>query len=187
MNVLVVVDMQNDFIDGALGTVEAMNILPNVLARMITFDGLILATRDTHQENYLETQEGRRLPVVHCVEGTHGWEIRKEVQELLSMEPINKPTFGSVILGDILKQFNDEMEPIESVTLIGLCTDICVISNAMLLKAYLPEAAIKVDAVCCAGVSPESHKLALDAMKACQIEILNEELWQTAPDSNRKQ
>ncbi len=174
MNILVVVDMQNDFIDGALGTVEAMNILPNVLARIVTFDGLVLATRDTHQENYLETQEGKKLPVVHCIEGTRGWEIRPEIQELLAMEPINKPTFGSVVLGDILKTFHEEMEPIESITLIGVCTDICVVSNAMLLKAYLPEVPIKVDALCCAGVTPESHKLALDAMKACQIEILNE-------------
>lgn len=174
MNVLVVVDMQNDFIDGALGTVEAIQILPAVMARIITFDGLVLATRDTHQENYLETEEGKNLPVVHCVEGTHGWEIKDEIKELLAMEPINKPTFGSVVLGDVLKQFHTEMEPIDSITLIGLCTDICVISNAMLLKAYLPEVPIKVDASCCAGVTPLSHKRALEAMKACQIEVINE-------------
>lgn len=174
MNVLVVVDMQNDFIDGALGTAEAVSILPNVMARIMTFEGLVLATQDTHGNDYLDTQEGKKLPIVHCIKDSWGWEIKSEIKELLYMDPIEKPTFGSEVLGSILKQFHEEKEKIDSITLIGLCTDICVISNAMLLKAFLPEVPIYVDAACCAGVTPESHKQALEAMKACQIEILHE-------------
>ena len=169
MKVLVVVDMQNDFIDGALGTPEAVSIVPHVMVKMMNFDGLVLATRDTHQENYLETQEGGKLPVVHCVEGTKGWEIRPEVAELLIASPIDKPAFGSEALGNILKEMHEKMEPIESITLVGLCTDICVISNALLVKAFLPEVPVIVDAACCAGVTPESHQRALEAMKVCQI------------------
>lgn len=174
MKVLLVIDMQNDFITGSLGTPEAVSILSNVMVKMMGFDGVVLATRDTHGENYLETQEGKKLPVVHCVKGTEGWEIKKEIQELLLAKPIDKPTFGSMALAGILKEFQENMEPIESITLIGLCTDICVISNAMILKAAFPEIPIIVDASCCAGVTPESHKRALEAMKACQIEVINE-------------
>ena len=172
MNILVVIDMQNDFIDGALGTPEAVAIVPKVMVKMMNFDGLVLATRDTHGENYLERQEGKKLPVVHCIKGTHGWEIKDEIQQLLISQPIDKPTFGSEALGKVLKDLNNDVEPIDSITLVGLCTDICVISNAMLLKAFLPEVPIMVDASCCAGVTPESHERALEAMKACQIEII---------------
>ena len=172
MNILVVVDMQNDFIDGALGTPEAVAIVPKVMVKMMNFDGLVLATRDTHGEDYLEKQEGKNLPVAHCIKGTHGWEIKDEIQQLLISQPIDKPTFGSEALGKVLKDLNNDVEPIDSITLVGLCTDICVISNAMLLKAFLPEVPIMVDASCCAGVTPESHERALEAMKACQIEII---------------
>ena len=170
--ILIVVDMQNDFIDGALGTPEAVAIVPKVMVKMMNFDGLVLATRDTHGEDYLERQEGKKLPVVHCIKGTHGWEIKDEIQQLLISQPIDKPTFGSEALGNVLKDLNNDVEPIDSITLVGLCTDICVISNAMLLKAFLPEVPIMVDASCCAGVTPESHERALEAMKACQIEII---------------
>ena len=172
MNILVVIDMQNDFIDGALGTPEAVAIVPKVMVKMMNFDGLVLATRDTHGEDYLERQEGKKLPVVHCIKGTHGWEIKDEIQQLLISQPIDIPTFGSEALGKVLKDLNNDVEPIDSITLVGLCTDICVISNAMLLKAFLPEVPIMVDASCCAGVTPESHERALEAMKACQIEII---------------
>ena len=172
MNILVVIDMQNDCIDGALGTPEAVAIVPKVMVKMMNFDGLVLATRDTHGEDYLERQEGKKLPVVHCIKGTHGWEIKDEIQQLLISQPIDKPTFGSEALGKVLKDLNNDVEPIDSITLVGLCTDICVISNAMLLKAFLPEVPIMVDASCCAGVTPESHERALEAMKACQIEII---------------
>lgn len=172
MNILVVIDVQNDFIDGALGTPEAVAIVPKVMVKMMNFDGLVLATRDTHGEDYLERQEGKKLPVVHCIKGTHGWEIKDEIQQLLISQPIDKPTFGSEALGKVLKDLNNDVEPIDSITLVGLCTDICVISNAMLLKAFLPEVPIMVDASCCAGVTPESHERALEAMKACQIEII---------------
>ncbi len=173
MNLLIVIDMQNDFIDGALGTPEAQKIVPRVIEKIKKFDGTVLATRDTHGDNYLSTQEGRNLPIVHCVKGTEGHRIRAEIAELIKTEPIDKPAFGSAELGNKLAEMN-KTEKIDSVTLIGLCTDICVISNAMLIKAFLPEAAVTVDAACCAGVTPESHKQALAAMKVCQIKIENE-------------
>ena len=171
MNVLIVVDMQNDFIDGTLGTKEAVSIVSNVVERIKTFKGLILATRDTHNKDYLSTQEGRKLPVEHCIKGSKGWEIREEIAKLIKEEPIDKPAFGSWELADRLFLIDQE-EKIESITLIGLCTDICVISNALLLKAFLPEVPISVDASCCAGVTKESHEQALEAMKMCQIQIL---------------
>lgn len=173
MKILVVVDMQNDFIDGALGTPEAVKIVPRVVQRIRDFDGLVIATRDTHEENYLDTQEGKKLPVKHCIRGTKGWEIRPEIQELLQEIPIDKPTFGSEELGQRLKNCRKSEGTIESITLVGLCTDICVISNALLLKACLPEVPIIVDASCCAGVTPESHVQALNAMKMCQVEIMD--------------
>ncbi len=173
MNVLAVIDMQNDFIDGALGTPEAQKIVPHVIEKIKNFDGTVLATRDTHGENYLSTQEGRNLPVIHCVKGTEGHELRGGIAELIKTEPIDKPTFGSAELGKKLAEMN-KAEKIDGITLIGLCTDICVISNAMLIKAFLPEVPITVDAGCCAGVTPESHKQALAAMKVCQIKIENE-------------
>lgn len=181
MDILVVVDMQNDFVSGALGTAEAREIVPYVVGRVV--EGLnrgeeILFTRDTHQENYMDTQEGRRLPVPHCVRGTAGWEIIEQLREY-ARHPIDKPTFGSRELGALLKARDEDLRKqgkpgVEKVTLIGLCTDICVISNALLVKAFLPEAEIAVDAACCAGVTPESHKNALAAMRACQITVEND-------------
>ena len=173
-DILVVVDMQNDFIDGALGTPEAVDIVPAVKCRIENFEGKVFYTRDTHGENYMETQEGRNLPVPHCIQGTEGWEIRPELDALRRTSAIDKPTFGSAELGRVLVEEN-EKDPIGSITFVGLCTDICVISNAMLVKAFLPEVPIIVDAACCAGVTPESHRNALAAMKACQIRIENEE------------
>lgn len=174
MDILVVVDMQNDFIDGALGTKEALEIVPKVAERIRRFEGRVIATRDTHEENYLDTQEGKKLPVKHCIRGTDGWEIRPEIQELIRELPMDKLTFGCLDLGNTLQKYDEWQEKIESVTLIGLCTDICVISNAMIVKAALPEATVIVDASCCAGVTPESHKQALEAMKVCQIEVVGE-------------
>lgn len=171
--VLIVVDMQNDFIDGALGTKEAAAIVPKVKETIERFDGTVFFTRDTHGEDYPDTQEGQRLPVPHCIKGTDGWRIRPELDALRKEEAVDKATFGSVELGLLLKAENDR-EPISEITLIGLCTDICVISNALLLKAFLPETPIRVDASCCAGVTPESHKNALAAMKVCQIAVDNE-------------
>lgn len=173
MKILLVIDMQKDFIDGSLGTREAAAILPKVLKKMDTFEGKILATRDTHGEDYLSTAEGRKLPVPHCIKGSEGWQLHPEIAKRLTEEPIDKPSFGSVLLPDILQGIQNE-EPIESITLVGLCTDICVISNAMILKAYFPEIPILVDASCCAGVTPQSHANALEAMKMCQIEIEGE-------------
>lgn len=169
-DILIVVDMQNDFIDGALGTPEAVAIVPNVKKKIQEFEGVVLFTRDTHESNYLQTQEGRNLPVPHCIRGTDGWQIRKELDELRTTEPIDKVTFGSSQLGPILSQMNSE-EPVGSITFIGLCTDICVISNVMIAKAFLPEVPIIVDAACCAGVSRQSHENALKAMDVCQVQI----------------
>lgn len=172
MKVLVAVDLQNDFITGCLGTKEAVSVLLKAAEKIKNFDGEVLFTRDTHKENYLETQEGKNLPVKHCVESSEGWRLSPDIAALCKNEPINKPTFGSVKLGEELFEMNKK-EQIESITLIGLCTDICVISNAIIAKAFLPEVPIIVDAACCAGVTPESHKTALQAMRACQIKIEN--------------
>ena len=169
--ILIVVDMQNDFIDGALGTKEAVAIVPKVEEKIRNFDGEVFFTRDTHETYYLETQEGKNLPVKHCIRDTEGWQIRKELDALRKTEPIDKETFGSTDLAGELVTLNED-QGIGSITLVGLCTDICVISNAMLLKAFLPEVPIMVDSLCCAGVTPERHERALEAMKACQIEIL---------------
>lgn len=170
---LIVVDMQKDFIDGALGTAEAVAIVPRVAEKIRTFPGKVLFTRDTHEEDYLSTQEGRLLPVPHCIRGTEGWQLDKALQPLCTAAPIDKPVFGSVELGERLRKAHQE-EPISRITLIGLCTDICVISNAMICRAFLPEAEIVVDAACCAGVTPESHATALAAMKVCQVKVENE-------------
>lgn len=167
---LIVVDMQNDFIDGALGTKEAVAIVPNVKKKIEEFDGTVIYTRDTHFENYMDTQEGHNLPVPHCIKGTEGWEIRKELDDLRTTEAIDKLTFGSSELGPMLVKLNEE-DAIESVTVIGLCTDICVISNVMITKAFLPEVPIIVDANCCAGVSVETHENALKAMEVCQVKV----------------
>ena len=177
MEVLIVVDMQNDFVDGALGTKEAVEIVPNVVSRVA--DGLnrgemFFFTRDTHEAAYLETQEGRNLPVPHCIRDTKGWEIIPQLTEYtLGRTILDKPTFGSAELGTLLTELN-EKDPIEKITLIGLCTDICVISNTLLAKSFLPEVPVAVDAKCCAGVTPESHRNALAAMKVCQVIMENE-------------
>jgi nicotinamidase-related amidase len=169
-NILVVVDMQKDFIDGTLGTKEAVSIVDNVAETIKSFDGDVVFTRDTHFDNYLETQEGKNLPVSHCIKDTQGWQLDKklEVIKTSDMKVFDKITFGSVELAEYLKTIKD----LGSITLIGLCTDICVISNALLLKANLPEVKIKVIEKCCAGVTPQSHKNAIEAMKMCQIEIV---------------
>ena len=168
--ILIVVDMQNDFIDGALGTKEAVVIVPYVKDVIGSFDGKVYFTRDTHFENYMETQEGANLPVPHCIKDTDGWQIRAELDALRRTEAIDKLTFGSSALVDVLKAEKD----IESITFVGLCTDICVISNAMVVKAFFPEVPLIVDAKGCVGVSPESHKRALEAMKVCQIKVIND-------------
>lgn len=172
-NILLVIDMQNDFINGSLGSKEAEKIVPNVIEKVKNFKGDVYFTRDTHDQNYLNTQEGKKLPVLHCLQGSKGWEIREEIDKLRKTEPINKSTFGSIPLAEFMKKKYEE-EKIQSITLIGISTDICVISNAMLLKAYVPEVEIIVDGSCCAGVTPESHKNALNAMKLCQITIIGE-------------
>ena len=170
-NILVVVDMQNDFIDGSLGTKEAQAIVDNVVAEIANYDPAdIFVTRDTHPENYLDTQEGKNLPVVHCVKNTKGWEINEKIAKALrNVEIIDKPTFGSKILAEKIAAIA-EKEDIE-VTLIGLCTDICVVSNALLIKAYVPEIPVRVIASCCAGVTPESHEAALKTMAMCQVKV----------------
>ena len=167
MKYLIVVDMQVDFITGALGSKDAESIVPNVVEKVKNFDGKIIFTRDTHFDNYMDTQEGKKLPVPHCIKDTDGWQICDELQPFAETV-IDKITFGSVELPRILESFG---EPIEEIELCGLCTDICVISNAMILKAAYPEAKISVDASCSAGVTKESHLTALNAMKAVQIEI----------------
>lgn len=172
MRALIVVDMQNDFINGSLGTKEAEAIVGNVKNKIEEYrknNDVVIFTRDTHHENYLETQEGKNLPVKHCIENTKGWEISQELNIDNSLI-INKPTFGSLELVNKLKSDYEEFKEIE---LVGLCTDICVISNALLLKAAFLNTIIKVDGACCAGVTIESHKNALEAMKMCQIKVIN--------------
>jgi Amidases related to nicotinamidase len=176
MKVLVVVDMQNDFITGSLGTDEAVKIVPNVVQRIAEFDGEILATMDTHHADYLNTQEGKNLPVPHCIKTTDGWNLCQSVADVLwekRGETFRKPAFGSCDLAFHLAKGNIR-EQLDEIVLVGLCTDVCVISNALLIKAFLPEVKITVDASCCAGVTPESHKTALAAMKMCQINVINE-------------
>lgn len=172
-DILIVVDMQNDFIDGALGTAEAVAIVPKVAEKVRGFKGTVIFTRDTHGENYMQTQEGRNLPVPHCIKGSRGWEVCPALEPLRTGLTIDKPTFGSAELGKELLEI-DTKEPVGSITLVGLCTDICVISNAMIAKAFLPEVPVTVDAACCAGVTPESHRNSLSAMKMCQVRIENE-------------
>ena len=173
-NILIVVDMQNDFVDGVLGSPEAVAILPAVVNKIKNHEGKIIFTRDTHGEDYMDTREGKHLPVPHCIKGTRGWEIKDEVWVAAAGKPdvsvIDKPTFGSTELSKCLLDYSCD-NILGQVTLIGVCTDICVISNAMLLKAALPEIDVTVDAACCAGVTPESHENALSAMAACQILI----------------
>ena len=173
-DVLIVVDMQKDFIDGALGTAEAVAIVPNVAKKVRDFKGDVIFTRDTHFENYLDTQEGHNLPVPHCIRETEGWQICKELQLFAENAPIiDKTTFGSMELGPILQDMHED-GAISSITFVGLCTDICVISNVMIAKAFLPEVPIIVDAACCAGVTPDSHNTALASMRTCQVRVIND-------------
>ena len=170
MKLLVVVDMQNDFIDGALGTPEAQAIVPNVIEKINKYKAdreAIVYTADTHGEDYLNTIEGKKLPYPHCIKGTEGWAIPEAI--LQNGKVFEKKTFGCTVLHDYIRT---NFYNLESIEVIGLCTDICVISNVMLLKAYFPNTPITVDSSCCAGVNPESHTRALEAMKMCHIEVV---------------
>ena len=196
---LVVVDMQNDFCEGALGTNEARAIVPNVVNKINEFSGHIIATLDTHGQDYLETAEGKKLPVKHCIKDTHGWEINADVKSALDArgaEYVEKNTFGSVFLPTLIEEImnadcaaSGEGEVVcngescrfvptadilehPSITIIGLCTDICVVSNALLLKAFFPEGNIAVVESCCAGVTPELHEAAMQTMRSCHIDII---------------
>lgn len=174
MKCLVVVDMQNDFVSGALGSQDAQAIVKNVVDRVrcSADDGeKIVFTKDTHTENYLETQEGRKLPVPHCIVGSDGWELIPELRSYADGQlVIEKSTFGSRQLGECLAEL-DKKERLEQITFIGLCTDICVISNVMVVKAFLPEVPLVVEAACCAGVTPENHENALRALEVCQVTV----------------
>lgn len=167
MKTLIVVDMQNDFIDGALGTKEAQAIIPNVKKKIEEYfnnGDEIIFTRDTHEVEYLSTNEGKHLPIPHCIIGTHGWQIADGL-EVPNCNHVSKPTFGWI---------HWNRRSFEEIEMIGLCTDICVVSNALILKAMFPEINITVDASCCAGVTPETHKAALQTMKMCQINVIGE-------------
>ena len=171
--VLIVIDMQKDFVDGVLGTGEAQKIVPTVVEKIKGFDGTVIYTRDTHQANYMETQEGKKLPVPHCIEGTEGWQLIEPLDKLqkeANAVVYNKPTFGSIKLATDLKKEYDK-GVIKEVELIGVCTDICVVSNALLIKANMPELMVRLDASCCAGVTVEKHEAALETMRSCQIDV----------------
>jgi nicotinamidase-related amidase len=179
---LIVVDMQNDFIDGTLGTPQARRILPSVKAKIDEYKENgddVLFTRDTHRDDYPETQEGALLPIVHCIEGTYGHKISEDL-DTCDCTLFDKPTFGSLQLAEHVAAGNyDEIE------LCGLCTDICVVSNAIILKARLPETKIIVDAGCCAGTDEDSHMAALLTMKACQVDLLNNDQHRVLGNSER--
>ena len=171
MKVLIVVDMQNDFVDGVLGSKEAVSMIDTAVETITSFDGRVFYTQDTHGEDYLDTEEGRHLPVVHCIKGSQGWKIHPKIEKALLLKDatgIEKSTFGSEKLMGIIEK---EVPDVESITLIGICTDICVISNAMLAKAHFQNTPVTVISSACAGVTPESHENALEAMKMCHIEI----------------
>ena len=172
-NILIVVDMQKDFVDGALGTAEAVAIVDKVVDKINSFDGDIIVTYDTHFDNYMDTREGAKLPVAHCIKGTPGWELDSRVKAALDAKEyteVEKITFGSVNLPDYISEEYDVNDV--SIQLIGLCTDICVVSNALILKANFPETPISVDSSCCAGVTPQKHAAALETMASCQIDII---------------
>ena len=162
---LIVVDMQHDFVDGALGTPEAVRILPAAAALIAGWRGEVVYTLDTHGADYLSTQEGQLLPVPHCIRGTRGWEIVPEVRTGKSARTFEKGTFGSIALAEYARQFDE-------IAFCGLCTDICVISNALLVKAFAPEAALSVAADACAGTTPAAHEAALAAMRSCQVRVV---------------
>lgn len=173
-HILVVVDIQKDFVDGALGTAEAVAIVDNATKKIREFNGEIFVTFDTHFENYLQTAEGSKLPVPHCIKGTDGWELDRNIAKSLEDKDfikVEKLSFGSTELPDFIRKVVKDED--FDITLIGLCTDICVVSNALILKASFPEREIYVDAACCAGVTPETHNAALTTMKMCQINIIN--------------
>lgn len=170
---LIVIDMQNDFIDGALGTPEAQAIVGRVAEHARTFDGAVVFTKDTHGDDYLTLQEGHNLPVPHCIAGTHGWELAPELEAVRAgrdAHVFEKPTFGSLDLAHWLVERHAE-RAIDSIELCGLCTDICVVSNALTIKAHLPEVPLAVRADLCAGVTPAVHEAALATMRSCQIHV----------------
>lgn len=180
-NILIVVDMQNDFIDGSLGTKEAQAIVPKVVDRINKAKEehwRIYYTQDTHYNDYLDTQEGKKLPVKHCIYGTDGYSLNNEVSNAMNcyedLHKYTKNTFGCIDLAEDLcfEAQDDGTEHLMNIELIGLCTDICVVSNALLLKAFIPEATVSVNAACCAGVTPEKHEAALKTMESCQINII---------------
>ena len=179
MNILLVIDMQKDFVDQALGTPEAQAIVPNVVAKINEYKArgdVIIATKDTHEETYLETQEGVNLPFIHCVQNTEGWQLDDAVQAAMPENAtiVNKPTFGSTDLVALMREYVQQYgQPNVNVEIIGLCTDICVVSNALIEKAFYPEMPITLDAKCCAGVTPATHDAALATMRMCQINVIN--------------
>lgn len=173
-DILIVVDMQVDFVNGSLGSDEAETVVKSVVKKVETFEGRVIFTQDTHGKNYKDTQEGKKLPIQHCIKDTPGWEIIPELRHFIAehhTEVYEKSTFGSDKLARRLLDMNQERK-IDSITIVGLCTDICVVSNAILLKTFLPETPIIVDSGCCAGVTKEHHEAALETMKSCQIEVL---------------
>lgn len=178
---VVLVDVQKDFIDGALRNEEAIKKVPNIIEKIKNLDKTveIIATQDTHENDYLSTYEGKNLPVTHCIADTEGWNLNKEVEQTLKESglkymKVRKPTFGCYALGYIIESGSEYGEP-ESIEVCGFCTDICVVSNVLMLRAHFPNVPIVVDAACCAGITPEKHKAALEVMKSCQITIVNEE------------
>ncbi len=174
-HLLVVVDIQKDFVDGALGTAEAVAIVENAAKKIREFDGEIFVTYDTHFENYMETAEGAKLPVPHCIKGTEGWELNADIADALADKKytaVEKITFGSTELPELVKKAVGDED--FDITFIGLCTDICVVSNALILKANFPEKEVYVDAACCAGVTVDTHNAALTTMKMCQINVIGE-------------
>lgn len=173
--ILIVIDMQNDFVTGALASEEAQAILPNVKAKIAEYDREhreLIFTRDTHGEDYMETKEGKYLPVPHCIKGTDGWQICAELTEGIgtAYSTVDKPTFGYLGWKDVLADAAADGADLD-IELAGVCTDICVVSNALILKALFPEAVVRVDAGCCAGVTPEAHAAALATMRSCQVEV----------------
>lgn len=185
-DILIIVDAQNDFIDGSLGTKEAVSAVDNIVKKIEKFDGdTIICTLDTHNEDYLTTKEGKRLPIKHCIKNSDGWKISKRIIDAINAKEfashnktvffkIEKPTFGSEELTAWLSGSLDETNTTYSITIVGFCTDICVISNALMLKAHCFEnAEITVDASCCAGVTPEKHNAAIEVMRSCQINVIN--------------
>ena len=169
---LIVVDIQNDFVDGELGTGEAQAMIDAAAKRIRDFSGKVFVTMDTHFENYMDTREGKKLPVPHCIKGTDGWQLNDRIREALygkDFDVVEKHTFGSTELPKLIR--SDAGDDEVSIELIGLCTDICVVSNALILKANFCESEVSVDASCCAGVTPETHRAALETMKMCQINV----------------